>query len=267
MWSLPCCSRRCRSASASLIRRASRATTACIWATSSADSVKSGLSARSSRRRRSRLAVPPPRQLPLDVLPDQPPERLEPELHVGAEPGERARVHPLLLRGAQQGLEVRLDLLPRELVPDLAGEVADLEEVEEALESHPAPALPYRELERRGVGQEQHLRQGVDVEVVRLLEQALEQRPRPRILAAEGLGRLGPEPLQVEEIEVEDPLERREVARLLDEGRGERVAEVVAVPEPDRLGGLERVERLGGRHAHLRPSEVADELENPVVHD
>ena len=213
------------------------------------------------------LAVPPPRELPLDVLPDEAPERLEPELHVGAEPGKGARIHPLLLRGAQQGLEIRLDLLPRELVPDLAGEVADLEEVEEALEPDPPPALPHGQLERGRVGQEQHLRQGVHVEVAVLLEQALEERARPRILATEGLGGFGPQPLQVEEIEVEDPLERREVARLLDEGRGERVAEVVAVMEPDRLGGLERVERLGGRDAHLRPSQVADELEDPVVHD
>ena len=180
-----------------------------------------------------RLAMPPPRQLPLDVLTDQPPERLQPQVHVRAEPGERTRVHPLLLGGTQEGLEVRLDLLPRELVPDLAGEVADLEEVEEALESHPATPLPDRELERRGVGQEEHLRQRVDVQIVPLLQEALEQRPRPRILAPEGLGRLGPEALQVEEVEVEDPLEGREVTRLLDQGRGQRVPEVVQVPEAD----------------------------------
>jgi hypothetical protein len=212
------------------------------------------------------LPVPASGQLALDVLADEPAEGLEPELHVGPEAGQSARVHPLLLSGPKQGLEVGLDLLPRELVPDPAREVADLEEIEEALQPHPSAALPDGQLERRGIREQQHLRERIDVEVALLLEQALEERPRPRILATERLGGFRPKPLQVEEVEVEDPIERLEIARLLDQGRGKGMPEVVTILEADRVGGLEGVQRFGRRDAHLSASQVADELEDPVVH-
>ena len=247
-----------------MIRWASRLTTSCIWAISSSVSVKK-LCRRGGPAAGGRPAHAPGAQLPLDVLSDQPAERLEAKLHVGAEPGERTRIHSLLLRGAQQGLEICLDLLPGELVPDPAGEVADLQEVDEALEPDATPALAHHQLEGSGVRHEQHLGQGVHVEVAVLLEEALQPSPRPRVLAAERSGRLRPEPLQVEEVQVEDPLERRDVPVSLTGSRRAR--------DGSRRGRRDRVSRRpGGRRSSrrsrrgLRSSQDADELEDPVVH-
>src|SRR5262249_39993556 len=157
-----------------------------------------------------------------DVLADQAPEGLEPKLHVGAQPGQCARVHALGLGRSKERFEVRLDFLPRKLIPDPAREVADLEEVKKPLEPESLPALTDRQLEGGGVRKEQHLGERIDVELVPLLlEETLEQVPRPRILAAEGFRRLRAQALQVEEVEIEDPLEGREITRLLDQGCGE----------------------------------------------
>src|SRR5712691_10211517 len=73
--------------------------------------------------------------------------------------------------------------------------------------------------------------------------------------------------LEVQEKEVEEPVERRLVPELLDQRRRQRGLERLAVGQPDLGARGERVERLRGRDADLRATEVADELEDPLVHD
>ncbi len=227
--------------------------------------MKSGLSARSSRVEPLLPPVAAPPQLPLDVLADEPPERLQPQLRVGAQAGEGPGVHALRLGRREEGLQVGLDLLPGELVPDPPREVADLEEVEEALQPDRPAALADGHLQLGGVGHQEQLGQRIRVRDA-FGQEPLEQRPRPRVLAAEGPGGLGAEGLQVEEVEVEEPVEGREVARLLDEGAGEGRLEDVALGQPDLGRRLQGVQRLGRGDADFGAPEVADELENPLVH-
>jgi hypothetical protein len=73
------------------------------------------------------------------------------------------------------------------------------------------------------------------------------------------------ERLEVEEVEVEEAIEGRQVARFLDERGGQRGLERLAVGETDLRAGRERVERLRGRDADLGAPEVADELEDSLV--
>ncbi|HSF02942.1 MAG TPA: hypothetical protein VLA62_08025, partial [Solirubrobacterales bacterium] len=198
------------------------------------------------------------------MLPDEAAERLEPQLQVRPEAGQRPGIHALGLGRAQERLQIALDGLPRELVPDPAREVPDLEEVEEPVQADAAAALADRELKLGGVALEQELGQRVDVER-RLGEQPIEGGPGPGVLAPERPGRLVAQRRQVEEVEVEETLEGGEVARLLDQGRGQRGPEDVAVREVYLGSGLERVQRLGRRDTELRAPQVADELQDPRV--
>ena len=86
------------------------------------------------------------------------------------------------------------------------------------------------------------------------------------ILRAERLLEPLAQGLQVEEVEIEDPVEGREVARLLHQRGGERALERLAVLESDLGRGGQGVQRLAGRDAQLGPPQVADELENALVH-
>ena len=96
--SRPFSSWRWRRARASLILRASRATTAFICATSSGDSAKSGLSVRTSRVSFSPCAVGAALQLALHVLADHAAEGLEAQVEVVADAREHARVEALGLQ-------------------------------------------------------------------------------------------------------------------------------------------------------------------------
>src|SRR5262245_10303071 len=86
-------------------------------------------------------AVRAPLELALDVLPDHPPERLEPQVEVVADAREHPRVHALGLEHAHDARQIALDRLPVELVVARARKVAGLEEVHEALEPRALAAL------------------------------------------------------------------------------------------------------------------------------
>ena len=128
------------------------------------------------------LPLASPVQFALDVLADQAAKRLHPELHVGPKPREGAGIEAVRLRLPHERFQVRFDRLPRELVPDAPREVPDLEEVEEPLEADRAPALTYGHLERGRVGRQEHLGEGIDIEVA-LRHQPLEKTLGPGILA------------------------------------------------------------------------------------
>ncbi len=258
--SRPFSSWRWRIASASLILRASRATTAFIWATSSGDSAKSGLSVRTSRVSRSPCPVGAALQLPLHVLADHLAEGLEAQVEVVADAREHPGVHPLGLEHLHDAGEVALDRLPVELVVDAPREVAGLEKVHEALEPGRLAALADRHLHVAALAAEHQLGQLVHLEAL-FGREPVEHLLDARVLRAEGLLEAAAEGLEVEEVQVEDPVEGRVVARLLDERGGERGLERLAALEPDLRRGGERVERLAGRDAQLGPPKIADELE------
>ena len=261
----PFCSCRWRRASASLIRRASLATTFFICATSSGVSAKSGLSARTSRVSFSPGPVGPALQLALHVLADHAAEGLQPQLQVVADAGELAGVEAPRLQRLHDLLDVALDGRPVELVGDAAAEVADLQEVHQPLEAGVLGAPADGHLHLAPLPAHEQLGQLVEVEVL-LVGQPVELVLHLGVLGAERLLEPLAERLEVEEVEVEDPVERLLVAGLLDQRGGQRGLEGLAVGQADLGARAQGVERLGGRDADLGPPEVADELEDPFFH-
>ena len=132
--SRPFSSWRWRRASASLILRASRATTAFICATSSGDSAKSGLSVEDLAGELLARPVGAALELALDVLADHAAEGLEAQVEIVADARELPGIEALGLEHLHDAGQVALDRLPVELVVDAPGEVADLEEVHQPLE-------------------------------------------------------------------------------------------------------------------------------------
>ena len=214
-----------------MILRASRATTAFIWATSSADRAKSGLSVEDLAGELLALAVGAALQLALHVLADHAPERLEAQVEVVADAREHARVEPLRLQQLHDPIEVALDRLPVELVVDPAGEVADLEEVHQPLEAGALALLADGHLHVAPLAAQEELGQLVHLHA-RLGHEPVEHLLHLRVLRTERLLEPFAEGLQVEEVEVEDAVEGGEVARLLDQGGGERALNVSRSSRP-----------------------------------
>src|SRR5262249_25118327 len=142
-----------------------RATTAPMWATPSGGGGERGFSGGGSWG-----GGPPPRWPPRPRprrggwrnRRGEGPRRTS---QVGGGRGQGPVIEPSGLGLSQEGLQVRLDRLPGELVPDPPGEVADLEEVEEPLEPDRAAPLTDGQLERRAVGRDEHLGEGVDLQL------------------------------------------------------------------------------------------------------
>src|SRR6267143_1485389 len=211
------------------------------------------------------LAVRAALQLSLDVLADHALERLEPELEIVSDSRQLARIEPARLERLHDPLEIALDGRPVELVGDPAREEADLQEVHEPLEAGVLPAGADGHLHLASLAPHEQLGQLVEIQVLvghQLVEHVLD----PRILRAERLLETFAERLEIEEVEVEEAIERRLIAELLDQGRGERRLERLAVGQADLGARGERVERLRGRDADLGPPEIADELEDALVH-
>ena len=199
------------------------------------------------------------------MLADHPPEGLEAQVEVIADARQHARIHALGFQHPHDPREVALDRLPVELVVDAAREVAGLQEVHEPLEPGALAALADGHLHARPLAAEHELGHLVHLEPV-LGGEPVQQLLDARVLGAERLLEPGAQGLQVEEVEVEQPVEGREVARFLHERAGQRRLEGLAVLEADLARGGEGVDGLAGRDAHLGPSQVADELEDPLVH-
>src|ERR1700730_13845587 len=204
-------------------------------------------------------------QLALHVLADHAPERLETQVEVVADARDHARVEALRLQELHDAAEVALDRLPVELVVDAAGEVADLEEVHQPLEAGALALLADGHLHVAPLPAQEELGQLVHLHA-RLGGEPVEHLLDLRVLRTERLLEPLAEGLQVQEVEVEDAVEGDEVAGLLDQGGGERALEGLAILETDLGRGGERVEGLARRDPHLRAAEIADELENALVH-
>src|SRR5205823_8720551 len=144
-------------------------------------------------------------------------------------------------------------------------EVADLEEVHQPLETGVLAARADGHLHLAPLAAHQKLGQIVELETF-FIRQAIQQILDASILWPERFGKPLAERLEVEEVEVEEAIEGRQVARFLDERGGQRGLERLAVGETDLRAGRERVERLRGRDAQLGPAQVADELEDSLVH-
>src|SRR5438445_1126369 len=211
------------------------------------------------------LAVGAALQLALDVLADHPVEGLQPQLEVVADARELAGIEAPGLQHPHDLLDVALDRGPVELVRDLPREVADLEEVHQPLEAGVLAARADGHLHFAPLAAHQQLGEIVQLEAF-LVDETIQQLLHARVLGAEGFLDPLAEGLEVEEIEVEDAVEGRQVARFLDEGGGQRGLERLAVGQADLRAGRERVERLRGRDAQLGPAQVADELEDSLVH-
>src|SRR5215471_4754467 len=143
------------------------------------------------------LPVGAPLQLALHVLADHAAKGFQPELEIVADAGEHSRVHALRFQHLHDAGEIALDRLPVELVVDAPREVADLQEVHQALE----PGV-------LALAADGHLH-------VLLGHELLEELLDTRILGPQRLLEPCPERLQVEEVQVEEPVEGGQVARLL----------------------------------------------------
>src|SRR5581483_9275484 len=204
-------------------------------------------------------------QLPFHVLADHAPEGLEPQVQVVPDPGDHARVEPFGLQQLHDAVEIALDRFPVELVVDAAGEVAHLQEVHQPLEAGALALLPDGHLHVAPLAAHEQLGELVHLHA-RLGGQAVQHLLDLGIFRTQRLLEALAEGLQVQEVEVEDPVEGDEVTRLLDEGGGERALERLAVLEADLGGGGQGVERLAGGEAEIGPPQVADELEDALVH-
>ena len=210
------------------------------------------------------LAIRPALQLALDVLADHPLERLEPQLEVVADPRELPRVEAALLERLHDPLEITLDGRPVEVVGDAAREEADLQEVHEPLEPGVLAARADGHLHLAAFAAHEQLGELVELQPL-LVQELIEHVLHPRVLGAERLLEALAERLQIQEVQVEEPVEGRVVPVLLDQRRGERRLERLAVGEADLRARGQRVERLRGRDADLGAAEVADELEDSLV--
>src|SRR5438128_1557819 len=211
------------------------------------------------------LAVRAPLQLALDVLADHALERLEPELEIVPDTRQLARIEPARLERLHDPFEIALDGRPVELVRDPAREEADLEEVHEPLEAGVLAAGADGHLHLASLAPHEQLGELVELHVL-VRHQVVEEILNARIFRAERLLEAFAQRLEVEEVEVEEAIEGRLIAELLDQGRGERGLERLPVAQADLGARGERVERLRGRDADLGPAQVADEFEDSLVH-
>src|SRR5262249_36287211 len=152
-----------------------------------------------------------------------------------------------------------------ELVVDAAREITRLEEVHEALEPGGLPALANRHLHVRALPAQHQLGHLVHLEPL-VGGETVEHLLDARVFGAERLFEPGAEGLQIEEVEIEQPIEGRKVSRLLHERARERRFEGLTVFEANLTRGGERIDRLARRDAHLGAPKVANELENSLVH-
>src|SRR5262249_1961792 len=143
-------------------------------------------------------------------------------------------------------------------------EVADLEEVHQALEPDLAAAGADGHLHLGAATTQEQLAQVVELESL-FARQAIDHLLDARVLGAQRLAQALAQRLRLEEIEVEDAVEGVAITRLLDERRGQRGLERLPIVEPDLGGGGQRVERLRRRDTDLGPPEIADELQDPLV--
>ena len=204
-------------------------------------------------------------QLALHVLADHAAEGLQAQLEIVADAGELAGVEALGLQGLHDLLDVALDGRPVELVRDAPAEVAHLQEVHEPLEAGSLGAAANGHLHLAALAAHEELGQLVQVHVL-LVQHLVELVLHLGILGAERLLQPFAERFEVEEVEVEDAVERGLVARFLHERRRERGLERLTVFETELGGGRERVKGFGRRDPKLGAPQVADELEDPFFH-
>ena len=199
------------------------------------------------------------------MLADHPAKGLESKLEVVADARELSWIEPFRLEHLHDLLEIALHCRPVELIGDTAREVSDLEEVHQPLEAGVLAARADGHLHLAALPAQEQLGHLVEIEVL-LVRELIQHLLHLRVLGTERLLEPFAERFEVEEVEVEDAVERGAVARLLDQRRCQRGLERFPVFETELRGGRERVQRLGRRDADLRPAEVADELEDPLVH-
>jgi hypothetical protein len=110
----------------------------------------------------------------------------------------------------------------------------------------------------------EQLGQIVEVQVL-VGHQVVEHVLDARVLRTERLLEPFAERLQIEEVEIEQAIERGVIAVFLDQGRGERGLERLAIGQSHFRAGGQRVERLRRRDADLGAAQIADELEDSLV--
>jgi len=199
------------------------------------------------------------------VLADHAAKCLEPELQIVADAGQLPGIEPAGLQQPEDLLQIALDGSDVEAVGDAAREVADLQEVHEALQPDGAPAGADGHLHLRPLPAQQQLRELVELQAL-VGDELVEEILKMGVLGPQRLPETFAQRLEIEEVQVEEPVEGRAVAPFLDERGGQGGPERLAIPEPDFGGGGQRVDRLRGRDTDLGPAEVADELEDPLVH-
>ena len=204
-------------------------------------------------------------QLALHVLADHAAEGFQAQLQIVADARELAGVEAARLQRLHDLLDVALDGRPVELIGDAAAEVADLQEVHQPLEAGALAALADGHLHLAALPAHEQLGQLVEVQVL-LIHHLVELVLHAGILGAERLLEPFAQRLEVEEVQVEDPVERLLVAGFLDQRGGQRGLEGLAVGQPHLGAGAQRVERLRGRDADLGPPQIADELEDSLFH-
>src|SRR5215472_9305417 len=158
-------------------------------------------------------------ELALHVLADHASKGFQPQLEIVADAGEHSRVHALRFQHLHDAREVALDGLPVELVVDAAGKIADLQEVHQALEAGILALAADGHFHVRPFAVEHELGQLIQLHVL-LGHELVEELLDARILRSQRLLEPCPQRFQVEEIQVEEPVEGGEVTRLLDQRRG-----------------------------------------------
>src|SRR3970282_15026 len=109
---------------------------------------------------------------------------------------------------------------PVEAVLDAPREVTDLEEVQQPLEADVLAALTDGHLHLGPAAPEDELHQRIDLNSL-LGHEPLQQVLDSRVRRAQGLLQPLAQRLKVEEVKIEEAIERREVAELLDERGGQ----------------------------------------------
>src|SRR5262249_5490442 len=176
------------------------------------------------------LAPGPALQLALDVLADHPAKSLQPQLQIVADACELTRIPAARLEPPHDLGKIALDGDEVEAVLDAPREVSDLQEVHQSLESDLATAGADGHLHLGATAAQEQLAQVVEIESV-LGHQLVDEILHARILGPEGLAQSLAEGLEVEEVQVEDAVERLAVASFLDQGGGQGGLEGLAILE------------------------------------
>src|SRR5262245_48763494 len=203
-------------------------------------------------------------QLALDVLANHPAKGLQPQLEVVADARELTGIEAARFEPAHDLGKIPLDGAEVEPVLDAPRGKADLQAVHQALEADLAAARANGHLHLGAATAEEQLAQVVELERI-LGDQPVDEVLHARVLRPQGLAQSLAEGLKVEEIQIEDAIERVAVAAFLDERRGQRGLERLAIVETDLGRSREGVQRLRWGDADLGASEIADELQDTLV--